>query len=323
MDNRTFARYYHHIKKLWKMLHTFTTNPVELVDSITGKREMNDDQTIQYESGSFTTKDGLSLFEQWWLPAGEHKALLVIVHGLAEHSGRYEHVAKFFASHGYLVGTFDLRGHGKSEGKRSLIRSFDSYLNDLGIFLQRARQRIGEKPAFLLGHSMGGTIVSKYMLTRQLDMKGIIITGGLIKLPQNIPLILSPVVSLIASIFPEMPTFALAAGDVSRVPEVVEKYDNDALNYRGKLPAITGAELSKACTFIQKNSQKTTPPVLIMSGSEDTMVNPQGSHILYDNLLTKDKTLKVYEGLHHEILNEPEQPQVMEDILSWMEEHLS
>jgi acylglycerol lipase len=283
---------------------------------------MNHDKKIRHESGNFATADGLSLFEQWWVPDGELKAMLIIVHGLAEHSGRYAHVAKFFASQGYPAGTFDLRGHGKSEGKRSMIRSFDSYLDDLDTFLQRAHQRIGEKPAFVLGHSMGGTIVPKYMLTRQPDVKGIIITGGLIKLPQNIPPILSPLVSFIASIFPEMPTFALDAGTVSRDPEIVKKYNEDPLNYRGKLPASTGAELSKACDFIQKNSHEVTPPILIMSGSEDKMVDPQGSQMLYDNLLTKDKTLKVYEGLYHEILNEPEQKRVMEDILSWMEAHL-
>jgi acylglycerol lipase len=283
---------------------------------------MNNDQTIQHTSGSFTTTDGLSLFEQWWEPAGEYKAMLIIVHGLVEHSGRYAHVAEFFAKRGYSVGTFDLRGHGKSEGKRSLIRSFDNYLNDLGIFLERAHQKIGRKPIFLLGHSMGGTIVAKYMLTRQLDVKGIVITGGGIKLPQNIPPILSPVVHLVALIFPEMPTLALDARTVSRDPQVVKQYDNDPLNFRGKLPASTGTEMSNAFTFIQKNSNKTTPPILIMSGSEDTMVDPQGSRILYDNLLTKDKTLKIYEGLYHEILNEPEQEQVMEDILSWMQAHL-
>ena len=112
----------------------FAKNPVKLVDSKIGKRDMDNNQTIQHTSGSFTTADGLSLFEQWWEPAGEYKAMLIIVHGLVEHSGRYAHVAEFFAKRGYSVGTFDLRGHGKSEGKRSLIRSFDNYLDDLGIF---------------------------------------------------------------------------------------------------------------------------------------------------------------------------------------------
>ena len=127
---------------------------------------------MQHNEETFKTTDGLDIFAQWWRPGVGPKAVVVIVHGYAEHSSRYIHVAEHLIRHGYAVYAFDLRGHGRSEGTRAFVRSFDDYLADLACFLTRVNKREPGKPIFLLGHSMGGTIVTLFAATRQTGVRG-------------------------------------------------------------------------------------------------------------------------------------------------------
>src|SRR3989338_2702184 len=120
----------------------------------------------------FNAGDGLKLYEQAWLPDKEEKAAVVVVHGYAEHSGRYGRVAGYLNQAGYAVYAFDLRGHGRSEGRRAYAESFDEYLDDVGIFLGRVKSEEAKKPVFLLGHSLGGTIAALFAITRRPDIKG-------------------------------------------------------------------------------------------------------------------------------------------------------
>ena len=130
---------------------------------------------MPHDEGHFRTPDGLSLYEQCWLPAGESTAVVLLVHGFTEHSGRYAQVAGELNRQGYAVYAMDLRGHGKSEGDRVFVRTFDDYLADLDQFLGRVRQREPDKPLFLFGHSMGGTIVGLYAARRQPRVNGVVL----------------------------------------------------------------------------------------------------------------------------------------------------
>jgi len=277
---------------------------------------------MEHDTGRFKTADDLNLFEQWWRPEENPKATVIIVHGYAEHSTRYTHVAEHLVNNGYAIETFDLRGHGQSEGKRAFVRSFDEYLGDLEQFLERVKQRIKAKNTFLLGHSMGGAIVSLFAITRKPDIKGLILSGPALKISDDISPLLVRLSSIIGTFLPRLPTIKLDSSGISRDPEVVRRYDNDPLVYRGGIPARTGAEITGATRMIQAGMESISLPLLILHGSDDRLADPEGSKSLYERAQSKDKALKLYEGYYHEVMNEPEKEMVLADIVEWTEGHL-
>ena len=277
---------------------------------------------IQQKESFFDGKEGAKIFEKFWVPEGDYKAVLVIVHGYAEHSGRYAHVARFFCEHGIACAALDHRSHGKSSGKDTEIKNFDDFLDDLQTFIGRVKEQLGEKPLFILGHSMGGAILSYFAISRKPVVNGLIFSGAAVKLSDDFSPLLLSLTSFLGNIVPRMKTIKLDGNAVSRDPQVVELYNSDSLNYRGGIPARTGAELNRATKFIQAHMTEINQPVLIMYGTEDKLADPEGSKMLYEKASSKDKTIKSYEGLYHEILNEPEKEQVMADILAWIEKHL-
>jgi len=276
--------------------------------------------TTQSE-GYFVGNDGSQRYEQWWLPEGQIKGVVTIMHGLAEHSGRYQHVGESLASRGYLTGAFDLVGHGRSEGRKACLRSFDDYLDDLEIFLERARARAPKKPQFLLGHSLGGAIACLYAISRQPQLTGLILTGPALRISDEISPLLQRLSSVVAALLPTLPTVILDSSHISRDPQVVARYDSDPLVYRGGTPARTGAELIRATKRIQQDMEALTLPVLIMHGTADKLADPQGSRDLYARAASTDKTLKLYQDYYHEVLNEPEKGQVIADLIAWLDAH--
>jgi len=274
---------------------------------------------VQHEESRFETYDGLNLFEQKWHPVSEPKAVIIIIHGYAEHSGRYAHVAEYLVNHGYAVETFDLRSHGKSDGKKTYIRSFDEFLSDVDLFLKRVQQQHQRKGIFLLGHSLGGTIAVLFVFTRKADLKGIILSGATLKISDDISPLLVRMSSIVGKILPKLPTIKVDCNDLSHDLEVVKEYDNDPLVYRGGIPARTGAEFTRATKLIQKQMKLVTLPMLILSGTADRLSDPEGSKQLYERADSRDKTLKLYNGFYHEILNEPEKERVLEDIVEWLD----
>ena len=277
---------------------------------------------MKHDTGRFETADGMNLFEQWWRPEEKPKATVIIVHGYAEHSTRYTHVAEHLVNNGYDIETFDLRGHGQSEGKRAFVRSFDEYLGDLEQFLERVRQRMKTKNMFLLGHSMGGAIVSLFAITRKPDIKGLILSGPALKISDDISPLLVRLSSIIGTFLPRLPTIKLDSSGISRDPEVVRRYDNDPLVYRGGIPARTGAEITGATKMIQAQMETITLPLLILHGADDRLADPEGSKSLYERAQSKDKNLKLYEGYYHEVMNEPEKKMVLADIVEWTDGRL-
>jgi alpha-beta hydrolase superfamily lysophospholipase len=277
---------------------------------------------VQRNEGLFEAGEGLRLFEQWWRPESEPKAVVVIVHGYAEHSGRYIHVAEHLIRNGYAVDTFDLRGHGRSEGARAFVRSFDEYLEDLDLFLGRACKRNPEKPVFLLGHSMGGGITPLFVITRNADLQGLVISAGALQINKDISPLLIRISGIMGRLFPKLPTIKLDSSAISRDLEVVKLYDSDPLNYRGGTLARTGAEMVRATKRIQAQMETVSLPLLILHGTADRLTDVEGSRQLYARACSKDKTLKLYEGFYHEILNEPEKEQVMNDVVQWLDARL-
>jgi alpha-beta hydrolase superfamily lysophospholipase len=274
--------------------------------------------TTVHEHTTFDAAEGRRLFEQRWLPAGEPRAHLAIVHGYAEHSGRYAHVGEALAARGYAVHAVDLRGHGRSDGDRAIVRSFDEYLDDVRAFLGRVRDRAGGKPVFLFGHSMGGTIVTLELVVDRATLAGALLSGGVLT-SSRAPLLARMILALLGRLLPKLPIVKLNAAHVSRDPEVVERYEHDPLVYHGRVRAGLIAAMGRAVRRIERDAGVIALPMLIMHGTEDLLASPDGSRALFDAISSSDKTLKMYDGLHHEILNEPEQDQVIADIAAWLD----
>lgn len=274
-----------------------------------------------YTDDSFEGTGGYTLFEQAWLPSVTPNAVIVIVHGYAEHSGRYAHVATHFVEHGYAVHTYDQRGYGRSEGKPGYIDRFDVYLDDLGVFLTRIRARYPKQPIFLFGHSMGGAVVTLYAIEHQPTLTGLIISSPAVD-PVT-PKILMPFAALVSAIAPKLPTIALQRGLTSHDPAVTEAAAADPLNYHGRILARTGHEIVQAGQRIKANLHKLTLPFLVFHGTEDRITLPSSSERIYNGAASTNKSLHYFEGLYHETFNEAEKEQVLDTITAWLEEHMA
>jgi len=278
---------------------------------------------MKHQDGFFKGVRDAKIYYQCWLPDSDIKAVLLVVHGLAEHCGRYMNLVNHFIPVGYAVYGLDHIGHGKSDGARVHVQRFEDFTSTLRIFFDRVREWHPEKPVFLIGHSMGGLIGAAYLLEHQAELAGAVLSGPSVKVPENISSATIFLGKIFSSLAPKFGIVVLEAEGVSRDPAVVAAYVNDPLVHRGKTTARLAAELLKTMQRVSAEGAKITLPVLIVQGGSDRLVDPSGAQLLYDRVGSTDKKLKVYDGLYHEVFNEPEQAQVLGDVEEWLEAHLS
>jgi len=277
---------------------------------------------MEHQEGRFQGCKGLSLYYQCWLPESEPRAILLIAHGWAEHSGRYMNPVNYFVPRGYAVYAPDHRGHGKSEGARGYVERFSDYLDDFKTFFDIVRSKHGNTKIYLVGHSMGGTLATAYAVRHQDELAGLILSGASLdlgsSLSSGLALLLIPFARILSVIAPGMGIRVLDASAISRDKSVVDAYVNDPLVYRGKITSRFGAEMIKTLQQLPSQMPEIRLPILIMQGSADLLSNPEGSRILYERVGSGDKTLKLYDGFYHEIFNEPGQQQVFADMEAWL-----
>lgn len=268
-------------------------------------------------TSSFAGAGGLEIFWRAWLPAGAPDAVVAIAHGAGEHSGRYGHVAQRLVDEGFAVYAIEHRGHGRSQGTRALIDRIDNAVADLDKLIVLAGHAHPGTPVFLLGHSMGGTIALRYALAHQQRLAGLVLSGPLAAL-QAAPAHVRVAAIVLSAIAPRTPLIAVDPSLVSRDQSVVDHYRADPLVHHGKLPVRTVAELAGAIEAFPEAVGAITVPTLIMYGTDDGLCPPRGSVMLSERIGSRDKTLNAYPGLYHEILNEPERDQVLDDLCSWL-----
>jgi acylglycerol lipase len=278
---------------------------------------------MKHQEGTFKGIRDATIYYQSWLPEGEPKAILLIVHGLAEHSGRYANVVNRFVPLGYAVYGVDHEGHGKSSGTRVYVERFEDYTDTLKTYFNMVRNWQPAKPVFLMGHSMGGLIGAVYLLDHQVELTGAVLSGPAVKVPDNVSPAFIFVGKVISVLMPKMGVIGLEAEGVSRDPAVVQAYVNDPLVFRGKVTARLSAELVKAIRRVTAEAANIRLPILILQGSADRLVDPKGAQMLFDAVSSADKTIKIYDGLYHEVYNEPEHDQVLGDVEAWLETHFS
>ena len=275
---------------------------------------------MEHREGRFTGCKGLNLYYQCWLPEENPKAVLLVVHGWAEHSGRYMNLVNYFVPKGYAICALDQRGHGKSEGVRGYVERFSDYLDDLETFFDIVRSEHGDTKIFLVGHSLGAAIAIAYAVTvdHQKDLSGLIVSGAVIKPGSSLPSALIPLARIMSFVLPRLGVTILDASAISQDNAVVNAYINDPLVYRGKITCRLSAEMLALLRNLPSEVPQINLPILIMHGTADRLCNPEGSQVLYDTVGSNDRTLKLYDGFYHEIFNEPEHEAVLADVEVWL-----
>ena len=266
---------------------------------------------------------GARLHCKAWLPGGRPKAIVLLVHGYAEHLGRYEHVAARLNRSGYGVYAVDHWGHGRSDGVPGFVPAFSVYVDGVEALLAQVKTLQPAAPRILLGHSMGGLIAATTLLRGQHEFVGAVLSGPAIKAAQEPPALTIAIAKLLSRIVPQLGVLQLDGSLVSRDPQVVAAYRADPLVYRGKVGARLGAELFAAMNEVQANAARITLPILLLHGAQDGLAAPAGSEFLHQHVGSTDKTLNLYPGLYHEIFNEPEQQLVLGDMVAWIDGHVA
>ncbi|HEV2107643.1 MAG TPA: alpha/beta hydrolase [Thermomicrobiales bacterium] len=264
---------------------------------------------------------GMRLTIHRW-PVATPKAVVVLIHGYGEHLGRYHHVVAVLNAHDYAVVGIDNRGHGRSEGRRADVVSFDDFVDDVRALVQHTREEHPDLPRFMLGHSLGGLIATRYALRHQTELAGLILSGALIQVGGSAPALVrrfAPVMARVA------PTLAVVRpgrpGILSRDPDVERLFSADPLTYKGRLRARMGYQIQRAAADVQTRLDRLTLPLLVMHGVDDRMTDPQGSVLVHALARSEDKTLILWPGLRHEIFNEPERDEVLGRVTQWLDDH--
>jgi len=266
---------------------------------------------------------GAKLYFQSWSPDAAPKAIILLIHGYAEHSARYQYFAEHCVGQGYAVYALDHWGHGKSDGTYGFVPRFSVFHDGVSSLLANVRSNHPALPIILLGHSMGGLICASYLLENQSKFAGCVLSGPAIKAAEEPSKFMVMISRLLSRIAPKMGVLVFDPTGVSRDPKVVADYIADPLVYNGKMGARLAAEMLSEMTKVQGNAGKISLPMLMLHGAEDRATAVEGSSFLNAHISSTDKTLKIYPELFHEVFNEPEKDAVLTDMTDWIGERIA
>lgn len=277
---------------------------------------------MRHTEGTFRAFDGETIYHQGWSPDHEPRAVVLLVHGLGEHSGRYDHVARTLVDAGYAVHALDHRGHGKSSGKRAFVKHYDELLRDLHQFRTLVASEHPGRPLVVLGHSMGGNLAMGYTLGNQDGIAALVLSGPALRVGDDFSPVQLKVLSAISKVAPGLRPQGLSADAISRDLAVVDAYRNDPLVYTGKISAGLGAALIGAMRSFPERYDQLRLPILVLHGTDDQLADVAGSRELEARAVHADLTAHYYEGLYHEVFNEPERDRVLADLTAWLDAHV-
>ncbi len=276
---------------------------------------------MKHRELSFEGAGGVPLFGQAWLPETAVTSVVVVAHGLGEHSSRYQWLAERLVAQGRAVYALDHRGHGRSGGPRANIERFAHVVSDFCTWVGRARRQHPDVPAFLFGHSMGGAIAFASAARVQDTLSGLVLSGPALGAGDAVPALQWLSARVLSLIAPNTGVLKLPATAVSRDREVVLAYENDPLVMHGAIPARTVVELLQAMATFPALAKQLRLPVLVQHGTADSLVPLEAARAVHHAMASRDRTFRPYEGLYHEIYNEPEREQVLADLLRWLSLH--
>jgi acylglycerol lipase len=268
----------------------------------------------------FDSGDGLRIFFRSWRPTTKRRGAVVIVHGFNAHSGYYAWVAEQLVNAGLAVYALDLRGRGQSDGERFYVERFSDYVGDVSTFVTLVKGREPHLPIFMLGHSAGGVVACLYSLDHQRELAGLVCESFAFQVPA--PDFALAVLKGLSHVAPHAHVLHLKNEDFSRDPKVVAAMNADPLIAHETQPTQTVAELVRADERLKNEFPRIALPVLILHGTGDKAAKANGSQLFFDAAGSKDKTLKLYEGHFHDLLNDLDKEVVMADIAGWIDARL-
>ncbi len=269
---------------------------------------------------SFDGVGGVRIVYDVWEPEDKDcRGVVVLCHGYAEHARRYDHVAQRFGESGLAVYALDLRGHGRSGGKRVYLRDISEYTEDFHTLVGIAAAEYPELKLVVLGHSMGGGVVFAYGVEHPDDYAAMVLSGPAVDAQDGVSPVMAFVAKALGQILPGLPVEQLPTDAVSRDPQVVAAYNADPMVYHGKLPAGIARALIGVGETMPQRAPALTAPLLVVHGGQDKLIPVQGSRHLMECVGSQDAHLKVYPELYHEVFNEPERAVVLDDVASWIE----
>lgn len=263
---------------------------------------------------------GLKIFVRSWRPDQGARGVVAIVPGFKSHSGYYSWVAEQLVAGGLAVYAVDLRGRGRSDGERYYLDRFADYVSDVERLVALAKSREPGLPVFMLGHSAGGVVSCGYILEHQVELAGFICESFAFRVPA--PDFALAVLKGLSHVAPHAHVAKLKTDDFSRDPAVIQAMKDDTLIANEVQPTKTMAEMIRADERLEKSFHLITLPVFIMHGTLDKVTRPSGSQTFYDEAGSTDKTLKMYEGHVHDLLNDVDKEVVMSDIRRWIDDRL-
>jgi len=274
---------------------------------------------VLVSESTFTGADGWVHFERAWRPKTDARGVLVVVHGLKDHSARYGDFAIGLAKRGFSVRSYDHRGHGRSDGKSQRVDDFEDFVTDLDAFVKRGKEAEPNAPVFVLGHSMGGAIATGYALDHQDEIAGLVLSapalatdaGGGAKFGAHFA----------SALFPGAGVAKLPIEKFSRAPSVLAAAKSDPLVDLSEVPARTIAGLLDMMDHIEENRARFKLPVLGMHGAIDEITLPAGTREFIGGVASKDKTLWTCPKLVHDLLHEPEGAEMADGVARWLEAH--
>jgi alpha-beta hydrolase superfamily lysophospholipase len=269
------------------------------------------------KESTFKGVGGLNISTRSWQPEGKTRGMVVIVPGFNSHSGQYLWVGEQFAAKGLAAYAIDLRGRGRSEGERWYVEKMEDYTDDVATLVRNAKSENPGLPVFLLGHSAGGVVSCIYALDHQSEIDGLICESFAYDLP--VPGFVLSLLKGFDHIAPHVHVYTLKNEHFSRDPLVVDSMKNDPLIKGESEPTQTATVMIDASRRLNEEFPLIKLPVLILHGTEDKATNPSGSEFFYDYAGSTDKTLKLYEGHFHDLLNDVDKEVVMADINDWID----
>jgi acylglycerol lipase len=264
--------------------------------------------------------DGLTLHLRSWHPAGKPRGVVAMVPGFNSHGGYYAWAGERLADKGLAAYAIDLRGRGKSDGERFYVDKIGDYVSDVATMMVTVKSREAGLPVFLLGHSAGGVVSCLYTAEHQGELAGLICESFAFQVPA--PDFAIAALKGLSHLVPHAHVLRLKNEDFSRDPAVVKAMNEDPLIAHETQPTKTIAELARADERLKGEFKSFTLPLLILHGTADKATKPSGSQQFYDTAPSRDKTLKLYEGHYHDLLNDLGREQVMADITAWLDAHL-
>ncbi len=268
------------------------------------------------------TRDGVELPVYRWPATGTQRATVALVHGLAEHAGRYAALARRLNAAGIELVAVNLRGHGRAPGARTWIERFDDYLADADALLDVASR--SSAPLFLMGHSMGGAIAALHAIERprgvgtSAALRGLILSSPALAAGRGVPHWMITMSRVISRVWPRFPAIKVDASLLSRDPAIVEANRNDPLVHHGAVPARTGAEILDAMARIERGRAALRVPLLVWHGNADKLTEPDGSRDFGAHAGSPDKTLTLYDDNFHETMNDLDRERVIDALIAWI-----